>query len=70
MELRNYDETFKIAKYIHEEKALKDEKFIGCVINGSWVFTSESKVETFRGPKYSAWERVKSRMYSSRKKES
>ena len=63
------DETIveKVKQFVLEERALANEVFFITrhpLPDGNFVLESKAKVESFRGDKYSAWERVKRKVYS------
>ena len=59
----------KIFDFIATQTALKDEEFMLYYSNPSntWVIWSRATCGTFRGEKYSAWERVKRYAYKLKK---
>ena len=70
VECKNNDEANTFLDSIDKEESLKNERFEICYIDGKVVVVSDCKLETFRGDKYIAWERVKRKLYSGRRKES
>lgn len=67
VELKNEEEAF-IMQYLIEDTGIGiDEEFFIDTIEGKLVMYSIAKCGSFRGWKYSAWERAKSRLYRIRK---
>lgn len=68
VELRNWEERYIVYDFTQSEEALKNEEFyLTRHPDGRWIICSDSPVESFRGDKYKAWERVKRKLYASRK---
>ena len=62
----------KIFEFIKTQDELKDEEFMLYYSNPSntWVIWSKAMCGSFRGEKYSAWERVKRYAYKLKKEDS
>ena len=62
-----YQMVINAQKILESLDALKDETFGVTKMDGHWIIYSDSTCETFRGPKYRAWERFKKEIYRLKK---
>ena len=64
VELETYQLVIEAQNLISDDDILKNELFvISKMDNGNWVLYTEAKCCSFRGKKYSAWERFKRNLY-------
>ena len=67
IELRKGESLLVVRNLIDNQKALSDETFDVMWHNGNQVIFSKAGRESFRGPKYNAWEKVKRDFYKIRR---
>lgn len=68
MVLQTYQEVVTVQDLIISFDVLDDETFtITKHPYGYWILYSDAKCGEFRGPKYRAWEKIKSKIYRSRR---
>lgn len=53
--------------YLYTSKELHDEIFECWPIDGNYIVVSMAKCGSFRGPKYTAWEKFKRDVYAMKK---
>lgn len=68
VELENVYQAVDAQRFLDTIKGLRDETFgLRKMPNNHWIIYSNSPVETFRGQKYSDWEKFKRYVYKLKK---
>ena len=65
--LNYYQEVINVQEYISKFEVLQDEFWtLSKMDNEKWIIFSDASCGSFRGAKYSAWEKVKALIYKGR----